>query len=264
MARPVALITGASAGIGRVFADRLAAEGHDLVLVARGEEQLQEVAQAAADRHGAGTEVMPSDLSDPGELAKVEARASERDRPLDLLVNNAGFGTFGPFHELPMDKEEEEIRLNVVALARLTRAALPVMVDRGRGGILNVSSLASFQPGPYNATYAATKAFVTSFSQSVHEEVRGTGVRITALCPGFTRTDFQDRAEIDISWVPEVLAQTPDQVVDASLRALRRGSAVYVSGIPNKVTAAFAQVTPMAVTRRFSGLVGRRLRQRGD
>ena len=143
---------------------------------------------------GVATEVLVADLTDPAQLAKVEARLADRDRPIDVLVNNAGFGTNGRLHELDRDTETREVNLNVVALVRLTHAALGPMVERGSGGVLNVSSLAGMQPTPGNATYGATKAFVSSFTQSVHEELRGTGVKVTVVCPGFTRTEFQVRA----------------------------------------------------------------------
>src|SRR5262249_10893759 len=148
------------------------------------------------------------------------------DPGLDLLVNNAGFGTTGTFVELDPEREEEEIRLNVIALSRLTRAALPALIARGRGAVINVSSMAAFQPAPHNATYGATKAFVNSFTESLYEEVRGTGVRLQALCPGFTRTEFQNRAGIDASGIPGFAWMSAEAVVDASMAALARGDAV--------------------------------------
>src|SRR5919109_1270658 len=138
------------------------------------------------------------------------------EEALELLVNNAGFGTTGPFARLDPDQEEAEIRLNVLALVRLTRAALPGMIARGRGAIINVSSLAAFAPGPYDATYGATKAFVNSFTEALHEELRGTGVRVQALCPGFIHTELQQRAGIDTSRLPAWVWMTPEAVVEAS------------------------------------------------
>ena len=153
--------------------------------------------------------MLPADLTDPEQLQTVEDRCHDDDAPIDVLVNNAGFGTFGPFHTLDLDTEVREIQLNVVALVRLTHAAATEMVPRGKGGILNVSSLAGFQPGPSNATYGATKAFVTSFTEAVHEELKGTGVSVTVLCPGFTRTGFQAAANVPASEFPGSCGRRP-------------------------------------------------------
>ena len=183
-ARPVALVTGASAGIGRSFAYALADRGHDLVLVARDTARLEALAKEIGDAYGAACEVLTADLADGDALVRVETRLADAARPLDLLVNNAGFGTSGKFHTMPVDREEQEIRLNVVALVRLCHAALDAQVARGRGGVINVASIAGYQPTPGNATYGATKAFVSSFSQAVHEELKGTGVRCMVLSPG--------------------------------------------------------------------------------
>ena len=261
MTRPTALVTGASSGIGLAFARRLAADGYDLVLVARREGLLKELADELNTAHGAATEVLVADLTDPDDLARVEARLIDPQNPIELLVNNAGFGTMGRFSDLPIAEEDREIRLNVVALVRLTRAALPPMLERDRGDVVNVSSVAGFQAGPFNATYSATKAFVTSFSEAVREELRGTGVRVMALCPGFTRTEFQDTANAQASSLPSVLWQSAEQVVDTALRDLRRGVTISVPGVHNKVAAMFSQLSPRSLTRRVSGMVGRRLQQ---
>ncbi len=251
MTRPIALVTGASAGIGTVFAQRLANDGYDLVLVARDRERLEKLAAELPTE----VEVLAADLTDAAELATVEARCRDEARPLDLLVNNAGFATAGQFVELDVDGEDREIRLNVVALVRLTHAALRGMAQRGRGGIINVSSLASYQPGPYNATYAATKAFVTSFSHAVHEEVRGKGVIVTVSCPGPTRTEFAERAELQGMTGPEFLWQDAGEVVDAALRDHRRRAAVSIPGIHNKLAAAFSSTLPGSITRKIAGAV---------
>lgn len=241
------------------FARKLAAAGHDLVLVARTESRLKELADEIGRVHGVDAEVLAADLSDDDETARVAARVADAARPVDLLVNNAGFGTFGPFADLPIEGEERGIQVNVVALVKLTRAALPGMIARRTGGIINVSSLASFQAGPWNATYAATKAYVTSFTQAVHEEVRASGVRVVALCPGFTRTEFQERAGVPASSVPDLLWQEADEVVDAALRDLRRGIAISIPGGLNKAAAVFVQLAPRSVTRRIAGKIGSRL-----
>jgi short-subunit dehydrogenase len=254
--RPTALVTGASSGIGLEFARQVAASGHDLVVVARDEPKLKELAAEVST----DVEVLRADLTDGSDLAAVEVRLADASRPIDVLVNNAGFGTMGPFATLPPDDEEREIRLNVIALVRLTRAALPGMLERKRGGILNVSSIGAFQPGPFNATYSATKAFVSSFTEAVHEEVRGTGVNVIALCPGLTRTGFQAASGAHASTMPKFLWQTTEQVVKTALRDLDRNHAVSVPGIQNKSAAFLVRVVPRGVVRRMSAGVGRRLR----
>ncbi|MBI2764766.1 MAG: SDR family oxidoreductase [Chloroflexi bacterium] len=254
----IALITGASSGIGRCFAERLARDGYDLVLVARDAARLAELAANLRENTGVGVEVMAADLTVPDERGRVEARAAGVP-PIALLVNNAGMGTSGRFEALDIDVEEREIELNVIALVRLTHAVLPGMIARKRGAIINVSSVAAFQPGPYNATYNASKAFVSSFTEAIHEEVRGTSVRVQTLCPGFTRTEFQDRAGIDESKVPAAAWMEPEEVVEGSLRALRRGDAVYVPGIHNRALAATTSTMPRAMVRRIAGAVGRRV-----
>jgi short-subunit dehydrogenase len=255
--RPVALITGASAGIGDALARELAARGNDLVVVARDTGRLDALAAELHGLHGVDVEVIGADLIDPSQLAKVEARAADADRPLDIVVNNAGFGTVGEFHTMAIDTDEREIRLNVVALVRLTHAALGPMVARGSGGILNVSSLAGFQPTARMATYGATKAFVTSFTQAVHEEVKGSGVRVTVLCPGFTRTEFQERAGVPASKLPDLAWQDAPEVAKAGLDALAKGTAVAVPGAINKVTAFFSDAMPSAITRRMAGTLSK-------
>lgn len=257
-ARPTALVTGASAGIGEAFARRLAAEGHDLVVVARDKARLAALADELENLHGIAVEVLPADLTDRDQLASVEARVADSDRPLDLLINNAGFGTVGTFNTMPVEREEDEIALNVLALVRLTHAALGPMLDRGHGGILNVSSLAGQQATPGMATYGATKAFVTSFTQAVREEVRGSGVRLTVLAPGFTRTEFQERAGVANAEVPGLLFQTADEVAKAGLDALARGNAIVVSGWFNWAASAATRLVPAGVTRMVTGLVMRR------
>ncbi|MCU1465200.1 MAG: hypothetical protein JWM72_1128 [Actinomycetia bacterium] len=254
MSRPVALITGASVGIGEQFARQLAERGHDLVLVARDAARLEALAKEIEGESGARAEVLPADLTDAGQLASVEARVAT----VDVLVNNAGFGTFGSFHTLDVDTETREINLNIVALVRLTHAAASAMAERGRGGILNVSSLASFQPGPSNATYSATKAFVTSFTEAVHEELKGTGVSVSALCPGFTHTEFQERANAPAGDVPGFMWQEAPEVARAGLDGLAKNRAVVIPGTANKVMGNLSAVTPHAITRRVGALVLKR------
>ena len=252
-----ALVTGASSGIGETFARRLAKRGDDLVLVARREDRLQ----ALADELGAsGTdvEVLPADLTTDDGLAAVEHRLSSSTAPVDLLVNNAGFGTSGPFAEMALERELEMIELNVVALVRLTRAAVDAMAERGAGAIVNVSSLASFQALPRTAIYAATKAFVTSFTEALADEARGSGVRLQALCPGMTRTEFHAVGSWDVDWLPGIAWQSSEAVVDASLAALGSGRVVVIPGVVNKLAARASWLLPRRVVTRLVGATVRR------
>lgn len=255
MTRPVALVTGASIGIGEQFARSLAERGHDVVLVARDGARLDVVAKELLERHGVTCEVVAADLTDSRQLAEVETRATA----VDVLINNAGFGTTGRFDELDLDAEDRQIRLNVLALARLTHVAARAMVGRGRGGILNVASIAGFQPGPQNATYSATKAYVLSFTQAVHEELRDTGVSVTCLCPGFTRTQFQQRAGYDEREIPGFLWHDAAAVAGAGLDGLARNKAVVVPGALYKFVASATRLTPQAISRRVSGVVTHRI-----
>jgi hypothetical protein len=251
-----ALVTGASAGIGEAFARALAARHHDLRLVARRRDRLEALAKELSERHHVAASVEAADLAEEGELARL-ADAVAADPP-DLLVNNAGFGTLGRFAELDPERELEEIRLNVVALVRLTRAALPGQLARGRGAVINVSSLAGESAGPFNATYAATKAYVTSFSESLHEETRGSGVTVQALLPGFTRTEFQEVAGVDPGVVPGFAWMTPEAVVAASLAALERGDAVCIPGAGNRLLGGLTALAPRGFVRRTLGSIQRR------
>jgi short-subunit dehydrogenase len=222
------------------------------VLVARREDRLQ----ALAEELDVDAQVLAADLADPDDLRRVEARVAAATDPVDLLVNNAGFGTTGPFATLDPAREDEQVRLNVLAVVRLCRAVLPAMLERGHGGIVNVSSVAGFQADPGNATYGASKAFVLSFSEALAEEVRGTGVRVQALCPGYTRTEFQTTAEYSTSRIPRFAWQRPEQVVEASLAALDRGRVVCVPGPHNKVLTAGSALMPRVLRRKVAGGVG--------
>jgi hypothetical protein len=257
--RPITLVTGASTGIGAAFARALAARGNDLVVVARNELRLEELAGALEEAHGAAVEVLPADLETDDGVARIERRLDDGSRPVELLVNNAGFATSGLFHELPIDGEVAEITLNVVALVRLSRAALGPMVERGRGGVINVSSVGAYQPTPNSAIYSATKAFVSSFTNAIHEELDGTGVKAMVLAPGFTHTEFHVRAKIENNdSMPGFVWQTPDEVVAAALKAYDKGRAVCIPGALNTVAAAFSGTMPAAVTRRIAGMVTKR------
>ncbi|MCK6554168.1 SDR family oxidoreductase [Candidatus Binatia bacterium] len=255
-----AVVTGASSGIGEAFARQLAREGYDLTIVARGRDRLSALARALRGEYRVDVEAHAADLTDTAGLHAVE-RLVAQHRDLDLLVNNAGFGTFGRFDKLDVDAEENEIRLNVLALVRLTRAALPAMAKRKHGAIVNVSSLAAFQPGPFNATYAATKAYVNSFTEALHEELRGTGVYVQALCPGLTRTEFQDRAGIDASSMPDMFWMSPEDVVGASLAAMRKGELICVPGLGNRMLSSVTGALPRAWVRRAGSELMRRVKK---
>jgi short-subunit dehydrogenase len=256
---PTALVTGASSGIGLSFARQLAGSGHDLVVVARDTQRLESLAKDLGERYGTDVEVLSADLTAPEQLAAVEARLADAGRPVDVLINNAGFGNNGPFVEHDRETLDREMRLNVVALTRLAHAALPGMVARRRGGVVNVASVAAFQPVPGTAVYGATKAFVLSLSQALHEELRGSGVKVVALCPGYTKTEFQERNDYRIRNLPSFAWETPEAVAEAGLRALRDGRAVVVPGAVNKVLAGTVHALPRGVVRRVSSLVVNRI-----
>jgi len=249
-----ALVTGASSGIGEAMVRRLAECGVPQVIVARRVDRLQELADALD-----GIEVLAADLTTDEGIALVAARVASTDAPVDLVVNNAGFGTSGAFHTLDVDRLDDEIHLNIRALTRLSHASLAAMVPRRRGHLLNVSSVASFQPAPKLAVYAATKAYVTSFTESLHEEMRGTGVHVTALCPGLTRTEFQSvsNSESYATNYPSFAWLSADEVARAGLDAVARGRAMSVPGLIYKGLATATGITPRGITRRLSSLVQR-------
>ncbi len=254
-----ALVTGASSGIGEAIARRLAAEGSALVVVARDRARLDALAAELAGTDRTEVEVLAADLSDPAALAEVAARVASDDHPVDLLVNNAGFGTYGPFIELDADEEDREVGVNCQALLRLCHAAAPAMVARGRGAILNVSSMAARAAAPRNSTYAATKAFVSHLSDGLHEELRGTGVTVTVVEPGFTRTEFQQRAGLrEGAGMPGFVWQPADAVAASALEGARRGRALVVPGNHNRVAAGAAALVPRNVKRRVVGLLSGR------
>jgi len=247
-----ALVTGASSGIGAEIARVLAGRGCALTLVARRAERLEQLASELADK--ARVDVLPADLVDEAGIAAVEQRL--RDSPVELLVNNAGVGTGGVFHTLPLEGELHEISLNVLALVRLTRAALPSMVDAGRGGILNVSSLAGDQPLRGSATYAASKAYVTTFSESIAAELRGSGVHVTVLKPGFTYTEMGgDEAPDPDSFMGRHLWLQADKVARDAVDAVERGRLMCVPGGQWKAVNGLVQALPRPVVRMLSSRI---------
>jgi short-subunit dehydrogenase len=260
---PRALITGASAGIGAAIATELARRGTDLVLVARHAVRLRALADDLGAAHGIDAEVLSADLLDEGDLVRVEQRLA--DPPdIDLLVDNAGIGRYGSLAELPLDGEERTVRLDVLAMFRLAHTAARVMRPRGRGSILLVSSMAGFQALPGNATYSASKAFVTSFGQALHEELRPFGVRVTTLCPGYTRTEFHERAGVDTSGMPGLFWQDAGTVARAGLDGLAAGRAVVVPGLRNRAVATVARMSPLVASRRVGARLNNRLRPRAQ
>jgi len=236
--RPHALVTGASSGIGQAFAERLAQDGYDLIIVARRGDRLQSLATQLRTKHHANVEVMAADLSKPDELRAVEQRIGG-DTALELLVNNAGFGTYMPLVQLDPDQAEALITVQVIAVMRLTRAALPGMIARGHGSIINVSSRLAFSGPmgstqlPKRATYASTKSFVITFTQLVQSELEGTGVRAQALCPGLVRTEFHERVGMDPDRFPHQMVMKAEDLVGASLVGLKLGEVICIPALEN-------------------------------
>jgi uncharacterized protein len=250
-----ALVTGASAGLGASFARQLAARGIDLVVVARRGDRLEDLAASLP----VACEVLVADLAEPADLERVEARLRDPRAPVDLLVNNAGFGLYGPVADLDTAAQARMVALNVGALTRSTRAVLPALLERRAGGIINVGSVAGFQPDPFSAVYGATKAYVRSFTEALAVELRGTGVTVTLLAPGITDTEFQAQAGIELSGLPGGFRQAADPVVAAGLAAFARGRVVCVPGLVNQVGAIGSQVLPSRLSRRLSGFAHARL-----
>ncbi len=251
MSRRTALVTGSTAGIGLSFARRLAAQGHDLVLVARNEERLAQVADQLRREYGVETEVLAADLADRSALARVEARVADRARPVDLLVNNAGFGLKHPFLQNSVEDEQAMLDVLVTAVLRLTHAALGAMVERGDGAIVNVSSVAGYLP---RGTYSAAKAYVTALSEWADLTYRERGVRVMALLPGFTRTEFHARMDVGRDSAPRWMWLDVDRLVREALSDLERGRTVSVPSKRYKVLAAVAKYTPSSVQARFQSL----------
>lgn len=249
-----ALITGATAGIGAAFARRLAADGHNLVLVARDTARLREQATELHDRHGIEAEVLTADLSEEKGIAAVERRLGDRRHPVDLLVNNAGFGNKGRFLEVTMADELTMLKVHCEAVLRLTAAAAGPMKERGRGGVVNVASVAAFVP---RGTYGASKAWVVQFTQGAARDLAGSGVRLMALCPGFVRTEFHERAGMGTDNIPGWMWLDADKLVSAALADLARGRSVSIPDPRYKALMGVVKLTPRGLLGGMSSRAGR-------
>jgi uncharacterized protein len=249
-----ALVTGASAGIGAEIARELAIRGHGLVLVARRRDRLVELAQELADAHSVRAEAVGADLSKASSVARLPGRIASLGLDVEILVNNAGFATGGPFHQSDPERELDQVRVLVEAVVSLTSAFLPSMVERGRGAILNVASTAGMQPMPYSAGYSAAKAYVLTFSEAIHQELQGRGVTVTALCPGPVETDFWQIADWQVATgqsferaIPGPALITAEQAARAGVEGLASGSRVVVPGLPMRTAMRASRYIPNAI-----------------
>lgn len=250
-----ALITGATAGIGAAFARRLARDGHDLVLVARDGERLREQATELHDRHGVEVDVLVADLSTEDGIAAVEGRLAERRKPVDLLVNNAGFGNKGRYLDVSMADELKMLKVHVEAVLRLTSAATEGMRERGRGGVVNVASVAAFVP---RGTYGASKAWVVQFTQGAARDLAGSGVRLMALCPGFVRTEFHQRAGMGTDNIPGWMWLDADKLVTAALSDLARGKTLSIPDPRYKALMGVVKLAPRGLLGGVTSRTGRK------
>ncbi|MFE9252149.1 SDR family NAD(P)-dependent oxidoreductase [Streptomyces sp. NPDC007088] len=250
-----ALITGSTAGIGSAFARRLAADGHDLILVARDTDRLRVQATELHDRHGVEVRVLAADLSTDAGIASVEKRLADGKQPVDLLVNNAGFGNRGRFLEVPVADELTMLKVHCEAVLRLTVAATRSMRERGRGGVVNVASVAAFLP---RGTYGASKAWVVQFTQGAARDLEGSGVRLMALCPGFVRTEFHERAGMGTDNIPKWMWLDADKLVAAALADLARGRTVSIPDPRYKALMSVVKLTPRALLGGVTSRTGRK------
>src|SRR5215471_17846790 len=250
--RDVALITGASSGIGYDLAQIMAAD-FDLIVTARNQKKLEELARQLESRHGNHVHVIPADLAQPQAPAQIFAEISRRSLQVDVLVNNAGFGNHGQFKSTGLDDELQMIQVNVTALTHLTKLALPGMVERKRGRILNVASTAGFQPGPLMAVYYATKAYVISFSEAIANELKGSGVTVTCLCPGPTATEFATRADMEKSRLFMLGRMRSQDVARAGYKGMLRGKRLVIPGVMNKLVMQSVRFTPRKMVTAIAG-----------
>jgi len=260
--RPCALVTGATSGIGAAFANRLAQKGFDLILHGRRQKKLTERAKNLERTHNISVEIIIAELSRAEEMKKVEERIQSLDR-LDMLINNAGYWTPGAFWEHSPDSLEAMIMVHVIAPVRFIRAALPRMLERHKGDIINVSSMGAYFNMVTVENYGATKAYVVSFTESLHVALMGTGIRVQALAPGFTVTEFHSRLGADFTkdqrrWM------RPEEVVDISLRALEKGRVVCIPGVKRRLLVKFASALPRRVYYKIMNVIGEKVKKRWD
>jgi len=259
----LALVTGASSGIGAVYAERLAARGYDLLLVARRRDRLETLARELEQKHSVRAEVLPGDLTKSADLRKVEDRIVAAS-DLAFLVNNAGFGIRGLFQATALDRQEQMHRLHIIATVRLTHAALRGMVARRKGFIVNVSSSAAFAQSPWNTTYSATKTWMNAFTEALWLELKtdGVPVKVQALCPGFTVTEFHDVMGVDRKIVPDSWWMTSEEVVDASLRGLDRDRLIVIPGWRYRAYYLGLMFMPNFLRRRLTVMMARKVRNK--
>ncbi|MBO0720352.1 MAG: SDR family oxidoreductase [Blastocatellia bacterium] len=258
--RKTALITGASSGIGYELAGLFAKSGHDLVIVARNEQRLDSLAVELAQRFGINVTVLAKDLSAPTAAEEILAELRHRALHIDILVNNAGFGAYGAFQETGLERELQMIQVNITALTQLTKLILPEMLKRNSGKILNIGSTASFAPSPFVAVYGATKAYVLSFSEALAEELKGTGVTVTVLCPGSTETEFAERAKMTESRLFQGRLMNAGEVAEIGFRALMEGKTTVIAGIANKLLVFSQRFAP----RKMVAAISRKLLERKE
>ena len=243
-ARPTALVTGASSGIGREFARLFASERYDVVLVARNEERLSTLAKELEGMHGVSALALAADLTDPTVPGQIYGQLAGEGVRVDVLVNNAGFGGYGKFHEADLEHDLNMVQVNVCALVHLSKMFVRDMVERGSGNILNVASTAGFFPGPFQPVYYATKAFVISLSEAMYDELRGTGVNVTVLCPGMTQSEFHERAGTKRSKIAQARMATAESVARAGYEGMRAGKRMVVPKLMNKVFMVVPRLIP--------------------
>ncbi len=240
-----ALITGASSGIGEALAELCAKAKFDVVITARSESKLKQLAERLAKQHGVSVHTIVNDLSEANGVQSLVSELDKNQLHIDYLINNAGLGDFGLFIDSDIDKQKQMMMLNMVALTELTHRLLPAMKAKGAGRILNVASTASFQPGPFMSVYYATKAYVLSFSEAIANELHGTGITVTALCPGPTRSGFQDAADMNKSGVLKLFPMpTSEQVAEYGFKAMLKGQRVAIHGKINWLMAQSIRFTP--------------------
>ncbi len=253
-----ALVTGASSGIGYELAKVIAKDGHDLVLVARTKKKLDELAKNLRKEFGIKVKVLLKDLSQPNAAQEIFETLQSESYSIDILINNAGLGAHGKFIETASAQDTQMLQVNIVALTELTKCFLPAMIDQKWGRVMNVASVASFMPSPHLAVYAATKAYVLSFSEGINEELRGTGVSITAVCPGVTQTNFFETANVSADNVMRfgnLLVQSAEEVAKSGYQALKAGKSVHITGLLNNLSVNSMQFVPRQIRTPITGLM---------